>query len=63
MADDAERRYALHVFDRTHHRPLLSVEISCRGGHYTFPQAILWHAKAKRLTEAIAQILLEPDRP
>jgi hypothetical protein len=61
MADEEEHRYALHVFDRTHHRPLLSVEISCRGGHCTFPQALLWHHKARRLTEAIALILLEPD--
>jgi hypothetical protein len=61
MADDEERCYALHVFDRTHRCALLSVEMSCLGGHCTFPRAVLWHAKAKRIAEAVVLILLEPE--
>jgi hypothetical protein len=61
MADHEERRYALHVYDRTHHQPLLSVEISCLRGHCTFPRALLWHAKAKRIAEAVGLSLLEPE--
>jgi hypothetical protein len=61
MVDEKEHRYSLHMFDRTNHRPMMSVEISCLGNHCTFLRVILWHAKAKRIAEAVAQILLDPE--
>jgi hypothetical protein len=61
MIEEKEHRYSLHMFDRTNHRPMMSVEISCFGHHCTFPRVILWHAKAKRIAEAVTQILLDAE--
>jgi hypothetical protein len=51
VADAKGRRYTLHLFDCSNHRPMMSVEISWLGQYCPFPRAILWHANATSAKE------------